>query len=50
MHLVLAKVENGTAQKINVQNPALFMEVAITRHLMKKSMSFKENVPMLLSR
>lgn len=45
-----AKVEPGIAQRQNVLELASFMGVAITVHMIKSHMVFKENVLTLLSR
>lgn len=45
---VPAEVENGSAQRRNAQEPALFMEVVIMKHLTSTDMGFKGIVDMLL--
>lgn len=45
---VPAKVENGHAQRKNVQQLALFMEVVTTPHLIRKHMHVKDSVAILL--
>lgn len=49
-YLVPVKVESGSAQRKNVLELALFMGVAITAHLIRPHMGFKETVLTLLSR
>lgn len=49
-HLVFVEVGSGNVHQTTAHGAALYMEVDIIKHLISSYMSFKETVPMLLSR